>query len=218
MPLYDVILNVLQRKNMQIKICGITNRYDGLFAIEYGADYLGFIFYDKSPRYIDPELLKEWIGELHGIKKVGVFVNNPIDDIITIVKICDLDVVQLHGEESDADIYKLKEFGVEVWRAFGLRFSEDVQRAAVCKADKVLVDSITEKEYGGTGKVSNWELASKLAGKRDVVLAGGLNPDNVVEAIKEVKPFCIDVSSGVELKPGKKDLTKLEKFLKLGNI
>ncbi len=203
---------------MQIKICGITNRDDGLFAIEHGAHYLGFIFYDQSPRYIAPNLLKELIGELYGIKKVGVFVNKPVDDIINIIEICELDVVQLHGEESDDYIYKLKDFGVEVWRAFGLRCEADVQKAAVCKADKVLVDSITEKEYGGTGILSNWELAYKIARKRDVILAGGLNPDNVVEAIKTVKPFGIDVSSGVELKPGKKDLAKLEKFLELGNI
>jgi len=218
MPWYGLILNVYRENIMQIKICGITNSDDGQFAIEHGADYLGFIFYDKSPRYIDPNLLKEWIGELRGIKKVGVFVNKPIDDIISIVEICDLDVVQLHGEESDADIDKLKDFGVEIWRSFGLRSEEDVEEAAVCKADKILVDSISASEYGGTGKVCDWKLASKLARKRDLILAGGLNPDNVVEAIKEVQPFGIDVSSGVELIHGKKDLAKLEKFLKWGNI
>jgi len=203
---------------MQIKICGITNIDDGQFAIDHGADYLGFIFYDKSLRYIDPDLLKEWIGDLHGVKKVGVFVNKSIDDIISIVEICDIDVVQLHGGESDVDIDKLKDFGVEVWCALGLRCEEDVEEAAVCKADKVLVDSISASAYGGTGKVCDWRLASQLAKKRDIMLAGGLNPDNVVEAVKEVQPFGVDVSSGVELKPGKKDLAKLEKFLKLGNI
>ena len=203
---------------MQIKICGITNIDDGQFAIEHGADYLGFIFYDKSSRYIDPDLLKEWIGDLHGVKKVGVFVNKSGDDIISIVEICDLDVVQLHGEESDADIDKLKDFDVEIWRAFGLRCEEDVEEAAACKVDKVLVDSISASEYGGTGKVCDWKLAFQLARERDVILAGGLNPDNVVEAVKEVQPFGVDVSSGVELRPGRKDLAKLKKFLKLGNI
>jgi phosphoribosylanthranilate isomerase len=203
---------------MKIKICGITNVADGQFAIRHGADYLGFIFYDKSPRYIHPALLAEWIGRLQDVKKVGVFVHKPIDDIIEVVKDCSLDVVQLHGGESDEDINKLHDYGVEVWRAFGLKCEADVEEAFVCKVDKVLIDSISSSEYGGTGKVCDWKLAAQLASKRDVMLAGGLNPGNVVEAIEAVQPFGVDVSSGVELRPGKKDLVKLEEFLKLGNI
>jgi phosphoribosylanthranilate isomerase len=203
---------------MKIKICGITNLADGQFAISHGADYLGFIFYEKSPRYIEPEFLKRWIGNLQKVDKVGVFVNKSIDEIIEVVKDCSLDVVQLHGGESDDDIDRLRDFGIEVWRAFGLKCVVDVEKAATCKADKVLIDSISSSEHGGTGKVCDWKLAAQLASRRDVMLAGGLNPDNVVKAIEAVKPFGIDVSSGVELKPGIKDLAKLENFLRLGDI
>jgi len=203
---------------MKIKICGITNLADGQFAISHGADYLGFIFYEKSPRYIEPEFLKRWIGDLQKVDKVGVFVNKSIDDIIEVVKDCSLDVVQLHGGESDDDIDRLHDFGIEVWRVFGLKCVVDMEKVATCKADKVLIDSISSSEYGGTGKVCDWRLAAQLASIRDVMLAGGLNPDNVVEAVKAVRPFGVDVSSGVELRPGKKDLAKVKKFLILGKI
>ncbi|MDA3797643.1 MAG: phosphoribosylanthranilate isomerase [Kiritimatiellae bacterium] len=200
---------------MNIKICGITNVEDGQFAVDNGADYVGFIFYHRSPRYIEPEALKDWVGELKSVRKVGVFVNERNEDILKIVRQCCLDVVQLHGDEDGDDIESLQKAGVEVWRAFSLKSQLDVEDAIACVADKILVDSISSSEYGGSGKVCNWELAKSLASKRDMILAGGLNPENVVEAIQLVHPYCVDVSSGVELKPGKKDLVKLLQFLKV---
>ena len=200
---------------MKIKICGITNNEDGQFAANNGADYLGFIFYSRSPRYIEPQALEGWVSELKSVKKVGVFVNESVEDILEIVKRCQLDIVQLHGDEDADDIDGLHKFGVEVWRALSLKSQLDIENAFECISDKVLVDSISSSEYGGTGKVCNWELAASLASKRDMVLAGGLNPTNVEEAIELVHPYCVDVSSGVELRPGKKDLVKLLQFLKL---
>lgn len=198
---------------MKIKICGITNFDDGLFAAEHGADYLGFIFYSKSPRYIDPVKSAGWITKLEKVRKVGVFVNEDIEGIMDAVKLCNLDVVQLHGDETVEDILVLQDFGIEVWKVFSLKCNSDVETALASAADRVLVDSVTTTEYGGTGKVCDWHLAAELAAEREMVLAGGLNPDNVAEAVSAVHPYALDVSSGVEQKPGKKDLKKLEAFL-----
>jgi len=194
--------------NTKLKICGLTRRADVEAAIKAGAKYLGFIFYDKSPRYVTPEQVKEISRDLpDGVKKVGVFVNASIEDIQQIVGFCSLDVVQLHGDESPEFALQLK--GIEVWKALSLRNTADMKRAENYPADAVLVDAMTAEQRGGTGQLCDWSLAAELSSIRSVILAGGISPLNIKEAIAQVKPVIIDVNSGVESAPGIKDKNKL---------
>ena len=192
----------------KLKICGLTKREDVEAAIKAGARYLGFIFYDKSPRHVTPEQVKEISRDLpEGVKKVGVFVNASIEDIQQIVEFCSLDVVQLHGDESPEFARQLK--GIEVWKALSLRNTADMKRAENYPADAVLVDAMTAEQRGGTGQLCDWSLAAELSSIRSVILAGGISPLNIKEAIAQVKPVIIDVNSGVESAPGIKDKNKL---------
>jgi phosphoribosylanthranilate isomerase len=192
----------------RFKICGLTRREDVEAAVNAGASYLGFIFYAKSPRNINPERVREISRDLpEGVKKVGVFVNYPLEEIERIVKLCALDVVQLHGDESPEFARQLQ--GVEVWKALNLRSADDVKYAETYPADLVLIDAMSKEQRGGTGKLSNWALATDLNSKRPIILAGGISPDNVMEAIEKVKPAIVDVNSGVETAPGIKDKDKI---------
>jgi tryptophan synthase beta subunit len=194
--------------NTQLKTCGLTRRGDVEAAIKAGAKYLGFIFYDKSPRHVTPEQVKEISRDLpEGVKKVGVFVNASIDNIKQVVEFCALDVVQLHGDESPEFALQLK--GIEVWKALSLRNADDMNYAENYPADAVLVDAMNAEQYGGTGQLCDWSLAAELSSMRPVILAGGIAPSNIVEAIAQVKPVIIDVNSGVESAPGIKDKNKL---------
>ena len=192
----------------KLKICGLTRKKDIEAAAEAGASYVGFIFYNKSPRYISPERVKEITSNLaKNVKKVGVFVNASIEKIREIVELCQLDVVQLHGEESKEFAQQLT--GIEVWKALSLTDSDDLIYAENYPADAILVDAMTAEKRGGTGQVCNWDFATKLSAKRLVILAGGINLLNIEEAINKVKPIIIDVNSGVEISPGIKDRNKI---------
>ena len=200
----------------KVKICGITNLEDALVSAKFGADALGFNFYAKSPRYISPENAREIIERLpKEILKVGVFVNESLEKIIEITETAKLDALQLHGEETPEFARKLKaKTNLEIIKA--LRVSPKFNPKDVLKfeVDAILLDTYSTKEHGGTGETFDWEIAKEV---REIFpkmyLAGGLSHENILEAVENVQPFCVDACSCLELTKGKKHLQKLEKFL-----
>ncbi len=186
---------------MFVKICGITNKEDAQAAIEAGAQALGFIFYSGSPRYVDPDTIHSWIGLIPSdVLKVGVFVDESREIIEEIAKDLDLDIAQLHGSETPRNYPR----GIRIWK--GLRISEAVQRSEFGRAEALVLDG------PGSGQTFDWSLATSVPGK--FLLAGGLNAENVGEAIKKTHPWGVDASSGVESSPGHKDHEKLKLFIK----
>ena len=193
---------------MFIKICGITRLTDALHAVQQGADALGFVFWPRSPRYITPGRAAEIIAELPGpIEKVGVFVDESIESIQAAVARAGLTTVQLHGDEPPAYAAAL---GLPILRALRV---EELAGTAWPPETTFLLDAIDPAARGGTGAVVDWAGAAVAARERRVVLAGGLTPENVGEAIARVRPFGVDVSSGVEETPGVKDFGKVTRFL-----
>jgi len=196
---------------MDVKICGMTNRDDALAALEYGADYLGFILYAESPRGITARKLFEILDRAEEIRcGVGVFVNAARGDIDSIVADCGLCAVQLHGEEDAAGFGNMP---VPLWRSVRLREGSCIPAPEDWDAERYLVDADVPGQYGGTGELADWDAAARFAGEQRVMLSGGLTPDNVVEAIETVAPMGVDVASGVEAGPGKKDWKKMRAFI-----
>ena len=205
---------------MKIKICGITNLDDARSAIEAGADLLGFNFYAKSPRYIMPEQAREIAAQIqsggHGPLLVGVFVNSTLEEIRSILEIAPIDLAQLHGDESVHVVEQLHGRGFKALRPKSEAEAEiDAEWFAPHgpNAPVLLVDAYRKDQYGGTGHVADWSIATKLAQQYPILLAGGLTPDNVAEAIRQVRPWGVDVASGVEVTPGKKDAEKMRMFV-----
>jgi len=200
-----------------IKICGITCRDDARFAILNGTDAIGFIAYPESPRYIKPEQVAEICHGLtsldKAIRKVGVFVNADEAEIQAYLA-AGIDVIQLHGDESVQCAINLSHFA-EIWRAVRPQQETDLLKHRDFPADKFLIDAFHPVQPGGTGCIADWGLARYAVQNlpAPVILAGGLNPKNLNAGVNQVQPYGIDVSSGVELKPGKKDLKKLKSFL-----
>lgn len=194
----------------EIKICGMTNTDDAMNAAECGADALGFIFYRKSPRYIAPETAREIIENLpQSLCKVGVFVNHDAKGIKEIVEFCGLDLIQLHGDESPEYCRQFpKSKLIKAIAAKTPRLSEYPVSA-------ILIDAYDPKLYGGTGEKSDWDLAVKIKENHTLILSGGLNPENIREALKIVSPDAVDINSGVELSPGKKDPEKVKKIIEI---
>jgi len=194
-----------------VKICGITNVDDALDAVELGADFLGFNFYPDSPRYVDPELAKEIIDDIPGsIQKVGVFVNEDYQRVIDTAVELQLDIIQLHGDETPE---YCNQFGRTWWKAFRLKEEKDLESIKPYESSIFLVDAFVEKAFGGTGVVSNWDLAVKAKQYGNLILSGGLKPDNIELAIRTVRPYAVDVASGIEQSPGVKDRHKMEEFI-----
>lgn len=196
-----------------VKICGITNFEDAINSVESGADMLGFVFYKGSKRYIEPEKSAEIIREISSFALcVGVFVNNDVEEIKRIIDQTMIDVVQLSGDESPDVCEKLKSY-VKVVKSFkvGDNFSEKILQNY--DVDYVHFDTFVDGEFGGTGKTFNWDKIVGLSEKYKVILSGGLNSENVKDAILKVKPYAVDVSSGVEDFPGKKNFEKIKKFI-----
>ncbi len=195
----------------QIKICGITNEEDALCAATLGAAALGFIFYPRSPRYIEPEIARKIVSVLpHEVVKVGVFVNESVAELKRIVEYCRLDFVQLHGDESPE--YCSQFPAAQVIKAIELKNDDALNRALSYDVAAILVDSRHAGLYGGTGKKSDWELACLIRNKRPLILSGGLNEENIKEAMEKIAPRALDVNSGVEKFPGKKDHGKLARL------
>ncbi len=199
---------------MEIKICGIRREEDIEIVNKYLPNYIGFIFVKKSKRYVEPLIVKKLVGKLDKrIKKVGVFVNESLESIEEIKKICKLDVIQLHGEESVELCSKVEG---EVWKALRVKDKESIERECGVYykyVDKILLDTYSSGNHGGTGETFDWEIARELTSKYSIVLAGGINETNVVEAIKKVPAKIIDVASGSETN-GVKDEEKIEKIIK----
>jgi phosphoribosylanthranilate isomerase len=202
-------------KRTKVKICGITNAEDAVAAAEAGADALGFIFYQKSPRYIVPAVAAQIIAGLPPlITPVGVFVNEGLATVRSIMDTCGLAMAQLHGDEPAMYCRELSRPAMKAFRLKDrgslLALAEYQGRGGV---RGFVLDTFSEVAYGGTGQVTDWALAAEVAKTASVLLAGGLTPDNVADAIRSVRPYAVDVSSGVESVPGKKDHEKLRAFL-----
>lgn len=196
----------------RVKVCGITNIKDAQLAVSLGADAIGFVF-AKSPRRVTPEKAAEISKNLGPwVSRVGVFVNEKPSAIKRIARKCALDAVQLHGDESPAVLKSLK--GLKVIKAIRVGDDFRAKQIAGYAPDAFLFDTKTSGQYGGTGKVFDWKVLDRAKTKRPVILSGGLNPANVTEAIRRVKPYGVDVSSGVEEKPGKKNSRLLKEFMK----
>jgi phosphoribosylanthranilate isomerase len=199
---------------MEIKICGITNIEDATNACAYGVDALGFIFYKKSPRYITPKAAKDIIENLpRAIIRVGVFVNHDTETVRDIYEFCGLDLIQLHGDESPE--YCVQFPGSILIKALSPRSEDDLNIARNYPVKAILIDARDPGLYGGTGKKSNWELAAKLKQMQPLILSGGLNPYNILEAIETVLPNAVDVNSGVEVSPQKKDSEKMKNIIEM---
>jgi phosphoribosylanthranilate isomerase len=195
---------------IRLKVCGVTTLEDARASIDCGAEYLGFNFYQKSPRYIAPPSARAIIERLPDeVISVGVFVNEPRpEDVVEILRVSGARMAQLHGDESPA--YCSGVGAERVIKALRIGDDFDARRVLDYPASAVLLDAFDAKLYGGTGKTTNWEIARKAAELTRVFLAGGLSPENIVEAIREVEPFAVDVNSGVESAPGRKDVSKLQ--------
>jgi phosphoribosylanthranilate isomerase len=191
-----------------VKICGVTTADDGLRAAELGASAVGFVFWPHSPRYIEPIAARAIVTRLPPfITPVGVFVNQPIASVLAIARFARLGAVQLHGDEAAEEYESLP---MRVIKAMALREAKDQDAALnVPSSAMLLLDAYDPVRRGGTGRAVDWSIASAVARRRPVILSGGLHAGNVVEAIGAVNPYGIDVSSGIESRPGRKDPAKL---------
>ena len=200
----------------KVKICGITSAEDAAVAVEAGADALGFVFYRKSPRYIEPLVAKQIIMGLPPlVTAVGVFVDEEQQVVRSLMDDCGLALAQLHGQESA--VY-CQELGRPVLKALRVKDRSSLLALAEFQGRAgvrgFVLDAFSDQAYGGTGQVIDWELAAEVARAAHILLAGGLTPDNVATAIQSVQPYGVDVSSGVEREPGKKDHEKVRAFIR----
>lgn len=198
----------------KIKICGIKTLTGALSAIEAGADYLGFNFYPKSVRFIEKNICAEITSVLKQkypqIKLVGVFVNLTVGEIKDLMETCSLDLAQLHGDETVEILNALNGKAFKAFRGI----PESINGFARSESPAFLVDASVKGLYGGSGITADWDGVAELAKKYPLLLAGGLTPENVAVAVKQVKPWGVDVASGVESAPGEKDAKKMKAFVK----
>ncbi len=205
---------------MKIKICGITNLEDALAAVEEGADMLGFNFHPQSPRYVKPESCAAIINLMaaRGVHAttVGVFVNSPLEEVSALLARCGLDLAQLHGDEPPKQLAALGDRAFKALRPATLEALVEAEQAYPenGRAPGFLVDAYQPGKYGGTGHPADWSLAREAARHRPILLAGGLSPETVEAAIREVRPWGVDVASGCEAAPGRKDRQKIAAFVR----
>jgi phosphoribosylanthranilate isomerase len=198
----------------RVKICGITNVKDALHSVWYGADALGFVFFKKSKRYLDPrkarkiiEILPPWI------LKVGLFVNENLSCVKEIARYCKLDFIQLHGEEDQSYLNKLK--GFRLIKAVRIKDKIDLEDLDGLACELLLFDNYSKDEFGGTGNKFDWKLSKEIKKiRKPYIISGGLTVHNVHKAVERFKPYAVDVSSGVEKKPGQKDKKLIKDFIK----
>ena len=197
---------------VRVKICGITDVRDARTAARLGADALGFNFCRESPRYIRPERAKAIIAALPPLlTTVGVFVNEDPETIMEICRLAGLDAVQLHGDESPAVADAVR--GVRRIKAIPVETEDDVRICRRYRVEAFLLDASVPGQRGGTGRTFDWSLAREAAQFGPIILAGGLTPENVAEAITVADPYGVDVASGVESEPGKKDRRLMAEFI-----
>jgi phosphoribosylanthranilate isomerase len=203
---------------MKVKICGITNLADARFAAGAGADFLGYIQYPDSPRYILPEKVAEIGAWVFGAESVGVFVDDSAEHVNRIAKMANFDFVQLHGNETVATCAAID---YRVIKAFKVKPGDSTDNVArriepyLDVVEHILLDAFSTELIGGTGQTISWDVAADLATRFPLFLAGGISPDNVAEAIEHVNPFGVDLSSGVETEPGQKDFDKISRFMEI---
>lgn len=195
----------------RVKICGITSADDAAEAVEAGADALGLIFVPGTPRYVAPEAAASVVERVPPlVAMVGVFVDHPLDEVLRIVGALRLHAVQLHGDESAEYARRMP---VPVIRALRVRNASSLHDMDTYPAHAFLLDAYVDGRPGGTGTSIPWELALRAKGRKPVILSGGLRPDTVGEAVRLVRPYAVDVSSGVEQSPGRKDHRKVREFI-----
>ena len=199
----------------KVKICGITNLDDARHAVDCGADMLGFNLYHQSSRYVEPTAARRIAGELAdtSVEKVGVFVNAEVGEIAAIAKRVGLDAVQLHGNEAADMVSRIQEIlpEIEVIKAIRVDATFTVDSLSTYRPARILLDGDAGTLFGGAGRAFDWSVVGGLTG---IILAGGLTPENVGDAIREVRPYAVDVASGVESAAGKKDRKKVAAFIK----
>lgn len=205
---------------VKIKICGITNQEDAALAVAAGADAVGFVFYRRSPRAAEPAVVRAIVAGLPPfVLPVGVFVNEDASVVRNVMDDCGLALAQLHGDETAVYCQAL---GRPVLKALRLKdrgsFLALAEFQGRANVRGFLIDAHSEQAYGGTGMTADWTLAAEAARSTPIVLAGGLTPANVAQAIQAVRPYGIDVSSGVEAGPGKKDPVKLKAFIEAARL
>jgi len=199
--------------SVKVKICGLTNLPDAQAAVAAGADLLGFIFAERSPRRMTVEGVAAFVRQLPlHVLRVGVFVDPAEELVMQAVRACGLNLLQFHGDEPSEFC---TQFGLMSVKAFRVRDEQSLEALPAYHTDAWLLDTYSETQAGGTGRTFNWNLAAaaKQHG-RPIFLAGGLTPDNVAEAVQRVQPFAVDVSSGVESAPGRKDHAKVAAFIR----
>lgn len=199
---------------MKIKICGVSNLEDATEISAAGADYIGLIFAEKSPRLVAPESARAIASAWLSAKLVGVFVDSPADFVRRAVDEYGLSAVQLHGSEDARYVGTLRGLGAEIWKAVWLSSESDADEAGQFPCDKLVVDSSRGKLRGGTGVRADWRLAALLAARRECFLAGGISFGNAREAVETVKPYGLDMNSAVEINPRKKNTALISKYLK----
>jgi len=196
----------------RVKICGITCLDDALMTVEAGADALGFVFFERSPRYISPDNAATIISQLPPfVQTVGLFVNEIATTVNSIADHCHLDIVQLHGEESPEYCASINRRIIKAFRVKDISTLLEMKKYDVAG---YLLDAWSPTAHGGTGETFNWEIAASASSDNNrIILAGGLTAENISLAIQTVKPYAVDVSSGVERAPGKKDIQKMKSFI-----
>lgn len=199
----------------KVKICGLTTLEDARFVSGALADFLGFIFYPESPRYVEPAKAGAIINWLEGPGKVGVFVNQPLDDVNSIAKQTGVDYVQLHGNESPDYCALVEKPIIKVFHVNSETTRDDLVEQIDPYIEQVeffLFDTKVDGKWGGTGQTFDWNILKEISNEKPFFLSGGLNPENIEDAIKKVQPYAVDLSSGLEESPGLKDFDKIELF------
>jgi phosphoribosylanthranilate isomerase len=197
---------------VKVKICGITNLNDAMAAVDFGADALGFIFFERSPRFISYNKVGAIIRRLPSfVTNVGVFVNQKTEEVEKIINLTGIDVVQLHGDETP-EMCNVSRRVIKAIRVKSLENLDPLKNFKE-KVSAFLLDTFTPDILGGTGQIFNWDIAIDAKQFGRIILAGGLTPGNITEAVRRVRPYGVDVSSGVELEKGKKDHKKMKLFI-----
>lgn len=199
---------------VKIKICGITQKEQAQTIAKMGVDALGFILYPPSPRYVSPEAIKTMITGLPPFTTtVGVFVDEDFETVVQSMRTTGLHVAQLHGKESPEYCRKLSEAGIQWLKAFRIREKKDLERLKGYPTHHFLLDAWSDKGHGGTGDTFDWSFAKEACKSAEIILAGGVTADNIKQAVQEVSPYGIDLSSGVEISPGIKSIEKIKVLL-----
>jgi len=198
---------------VRVKICGITNAEDAMVSVMSGADALGFVFFRESPRYITPDAAASIIRMLPPfVSTVGVFVNAPVERVREVVMRAGLTHAQLHGEESPEDCRALGSKAIKAFRVDKISDLAPIEKYSSC-ASAFLLDAYSKTAFGGTGMTFNWDVAVEAKRYGRIILAGGLTPENVADAVHRVQPYAVDTSSGVEAEKGRKDHHKVRMFI-----